>query len=156
MLPSYDPSWELQSCTVPCLFQLSNHFSKPPPRVFVSDSGHFVRSGSFVYETLVGTRTLHPKNSSFALTCLTVPVSITRTFLKASSSSYLVHIRPRQSLRTICFGISHHCNRPPVKRRCRDSRDGSAEPSSRHRIPATKNPKSCAAAGTHRRRRDSS
>ena len=38
----------------------NHHFSKPPPRVIVCISGHSDRSGSLVFETLVGTRTLHP------------------------------------------------------------------------------------------------
>ena len=38
--PSYDPSWKLQCCALPGLFQSSNRFSKPPPRVLVSESGH--------------------------------------------------------------------------------------------------------------------
>ena len=70
--PSYDPSWYLLSCALPSWFQLSNHFSKPLPPFLVCESGHSVRSGSFVFETLVSTRTLrvHLKNSSCALPCL--------------------------------------------------------------------------------------
>ena len=30
---SYDPLWKLQSCALPCWFQLLCHFSKPPPQV---------------------------------------------------------------------------------------------------------------------------
>ena len=59
--------------------------------------------------------------------------------------------RPESSGCTACRAIVY-----PLKRRCRDSRDGSAEPSRRHRIAAAKNPKNGAAAGTHCRRRDSS
>ena len=57
MHPLYDPSWELQSCALPGLFQSSNHFSKPPPLVLVCESGqcggHSVRSEKFIFETLV-------------------------------------------------------------------------------------------------------
>ena len=126
--PSDDPSWEWQSCALPGLFQSSNHFSKPLLRVFVCKSGHSICSGSFVFETLVCTRTLHP---SELLLGPPLPVSITRLFLKASFSSYLVQIRPRQLLRTVRFRNSTHYHHPPVKRRCRDSPDGSAEPTRR-------------------------
>ena len=78
--PSIDPSWELQSCALPGWFQWSNHFSKPPSRVLVCESGHSVRSGSFIFETLIGTRTLHPQK---LLLRPPLPVSITRLFLKA-------------------------------------------------------------------------
>ena len=70
---SYDPSWELLSCALPGWFQSCNHFSKPPPRVLVFESGNSVRSGSFVFETLVGMRTLPRstlKNSACSLPCL--------------------------------------------------------------------------------------
>ena len=53
----------LMICPGNCSPAPSNyHFSKPPPRVIVTVciSGHSYRSGSFVFETLVGTRTLHP------------------------------------------------------------------------------------------------
>ena len=70
LFPSYDPYWQLLSCALPGWFQSSNHFSKPLPPFLVCESGHSVRSGSFFFETLVSTRTLHLKKSSCALPCL--------------------------------------------------------------------------------------
>ena len=50
-------------------------------------------SRSFVFKTLVCTRTLHPLK---LLLLLPLPVSITQLFLKASSLSYLVQNSPQQ------------------------------------------------------------
>ena len=49
---SYDPSWELLSCTLPSWFQSSNHFSKPLPRVLLCESGHSICSGSFGFKLI--------------------------------------------------------------------------------------------------------
>ena len=46
-------------------------------------------------------------------------------FLKASSSIYLEHVCPLQSRRTVRFRNSIDCHYLPLKRLCRDSRDGS-------------------------------
>ena len=55
--------WPRQSlhtfCALAGWCKSSNHFSMPPPRVLVCESGHSDRSESFVFETLVSTRTLH-------------------------------------------------------------------------------------------------
>ena len=67
LFPSYDPYWQLLSCALPGWFQSSNHLSKPLSPFLVRESGQSVRSGSFVFETLVSTRTLHLKNSSCTL-----------------------------------------------------------------------------------------
>ena len=40
-----------------------NHFSKPPPRVLVCKSGQSDRPGSFVFETFVCARMLHPSKA---------------------------------------------------------------------------------------------
>ena len=48
--------WSRARVRVSGWFQSPNHFSKPPLREY----GHSVRSGSFVSEPLVGTRTFHP------------------------------------------------------------------------------------------------
>ena len=57
---SYGPFWKLQSCALPSWFQSISHFSKPHPRVLVSESDHPNSSGPFALETLVCTHTPHP------------------------------------------------------------------------------------------------
>ena len=61
-----DPSWKLQSCALPFLLQLFNHFSKPPHWGLVCKTSHSGsnHSGSFVFQvrTIVcrlGACTLH-------------------------------------------------------------------------------------------------
>ena len=86
---SYDPSWELQSCAVPSCTQSSNYFSKPPLWVLRCESANSVRRSL----RIICFRNFSWHSHAPPLKLLVpppLPVSITRLFLKASSSSYLV------------------------------------------------------------------